>query len=484
MMITTQRNTAVLGTATVVLALSAAVQAGPVPGLAELQAANPAINGSGVTVAQAEATNATFDAQGQVINDPNDFEVDPNHVGTTRPITYINNVGATATVYPNAVGVNSNHADLVATNFYGAGSPAPQVAGVLNYNANYFIDQVIVGNASTAAKVINQSFSAESTPANDAQLNQFYDNYVVNHNVIILTGTGTSNSPGQVGAPTSPSTAYNSIAVAAFGAGASTGVGPLADGRSKPDITSESFATSFSTPTVSAFATLLVQSGQMELGGSGTAGAATDAKTVKALLLNGATKPADWTHNAAHPLDARYGAGVANIYNSYLNLTAGKKGPGNVGQAGWNMKTITSGAADATDHYLLDLTGGIYTLQSTLVWLRHGGAVTPGSGDNPPTVVEQGINNLDLFLVNTDTNTPVDLSVSPVDNVEHLYSVNLAPGHYDLQVLKHGGAGVVSDSEEYSVAFSAALVQAVPEPGTLVVMGMGVVGMLVRRRKN
>ena len=52
------------------------------------------------------------------------------------------------------------------------------------------------------------------------------------------------------------------------------------------------------------------------------------------------------------------------------------------------------------------------------------------------------------------------MSNSSRDNVEHLYTLNLAPGKYDLQVLKNGGhlgtANVFSNSEIYGLAWNAA----------------------------
>ena len=60
-------------------------------------------------------------------------------------------------------------------------------------------------------------------------------------------------------------------------------------------------------------------------GGSDTNSAA-DMRTIKALLLNGAIKPADWTNNPPSPLDTRYGAGVLNVFNSYEQLAGGKHG--------------------------------------------------------------------------------------------------------------------------------------------------------------
>ena len=57
-------------------------------------------------------------------------------------------------------------------------------------------------------------------------------------------------------------------------------------------------STSFSTPQVAGAAAVLMQAGLRGDGGSDT-NAAADIRTVKALLFNGAVKPADWTNIAA-----------------------------------------------------------------------------------------------------------------------------------------------------------------------------------------
>ena len=293
------------------------------------------------------------------------------------------------------------------------------------------------------------------------------------------------------GKPDSPGTAYNSISVAASDVGATSSVGPTTDGRSKPDITAPAGATSFSTPQVSGAAAILYQAGQRGDGGSGTAAMAIDDRTIKALLLNGATKPAGWSHTATTPLDPTSGSGVLNVYRSYQNLRAGRQTPtvatsttlggthtlspaatGSVATlSGWDFQTITtSSTTDAVNHYLFTLSSGggsAYNLVGTLTWERQLG--------------QTNINNLDLYLYNLTTGALVDESISGLDNVEQLDTNGLAPGRYDLQVLKHGGVASVddvSDAETYALAYSFA---AVPEPGMMV----GIVGLwalLIRRR--
>jgi len=191
-----------------------------------------------------------------------------------------------------------------------------------------------------------------------------------------------------------------------------------------------------------------MQAGARGDGGSST-NAAADIRTVKALLLNGAVKPADWTNNAPSPLDTRYGAGVLNIFNSYEQLAGGRHGyivstsvstggahppTGASGMvstlSGWDFNTNTSSStSDGVNHYYFNVTNGVseamFTATATLVWNRQRN--------------KSGINNLNLFLYNAANSNLVAVSTSAVDNVEHIFVPNLAQGRYDLQVWKAGG---------------------------------------------
>jgi hypothetical protein len=196
-------------------------------------------------------------------------------------------------------------------------------------------------------------------------------------------------------------------------------------------------------------------------GGSDTNSAA-DIRTVKALLLNGAIKPADWTNRAASPLDARYGAGVLNVFNSYKQLAGRKqtnlvsvgvstgaahppnKATNTIGVlSGWNFTNLTSSSlSDRVNHYYFNVTNGVsnatFTATATLVWNRQQN--------------QSSINHLHLFLYNVANSNLVAVCTSAVDNVQQLFVPKLPPGRYDLQVLKKGGS-YVSAGETYALAF-------------------------------
>jgi hypothetical protein len=425
-------------------------------GVTLLQTVTTNVNGTGIRVGQAEADDS---------NTPpgtNTWEVRPNAVGQpTNLFAWIKGVSpyafvTTATTFTNSLGLESDHADSVAGNFYGIpGGVATNVAHVDNYEADTFVNYYVNDGHSISDRVVNQSFIFTGlTTSGQQQIDSIYDNYAARYNTLFVSGIGNG---GQVNAP---ATCYNGIGVAAYGGDSS--IGPTLDnGRCKPDITAPAGATSFSTPQVAGAAAVLLQAGTRGDGGNDT-NAATDIRTVKALLLNGAIKPSDWTNGAASPLDARYGAGVLNVFNSYEQLAGQKQtnlvsvsvptgaahpptGATNTigGLSGWSFTNLTSSSSlDAVAHYYFNVTNGVgnatFTATTTLVWNRQQG--------------QTNINNLDLFLYNAANSNLVAVCTSAVDNVQHLFVPVLPPGRYDLQVLKKGGAYVTAN-ETYALAF-------------------------------
>jgi hypothetical protein len=445
-------------------------------GVTVLRAVTTNLNGAGIRVAQAEAYNGDNGST-------NSWEVNPANVA--QPVvlfTYTSGLG-TSTSYPNPVGDWSSHADAVGNAFYGIpNGVATNAAHVDNYDANYFVQVagVIVGQTTNYIvtlpatnindRVVNQSFIFGSVPdqvpvAEQQKIDSAYDNYAAQYNTLFVSGAGNNGPAG--GSVCPPATCYNGMGVGAYGSSASS-VGPTQDnGRSKPDITTAGLAglTSFSTPFVSGAAAVLMQAGLRGDGGSDTNSAA-DIRAVKALLLNGAVKPADWTNVAPSPLDYRYGAGVLDVFNSYKQLAGGKHGfivsttnstggahpptgaTGTVGVlSGWDFNTNTSGKFpsqfDAVNHYYFNVANSVsnanFTATMTLVWNRQ--------------QIQTAINDLNLFLYNCANSNLVACSTSLVDNVEHIFVPKLAPGRYDLQVWKAGGSGIVSASEIYALAW-------------------------------
>jgi hypothetical protein len=442
------------------MALTAGAQQLDTIGVTLLRAVVTNVDGTGVRVAQPEAAGT---------NIPPDFEVNPANSLVQKPVslfTYINNT--TVNTFPNSLGIESGHADTVASFFYGLpGGVATNVAHVDNYNADYFYTGIIAATVppNINDRVVNQSFifgyvPGQVTVAQQQGLDSQFDDYAAQYNTLFVSGAG-NGGPGS-GSVAPPSTCYNGLSVGAYGY-ANSSVGPTQDnGRAKPDITAPASATSFSTPQVTGAAAALIQAGLRGDGGGSTNSAA-DIRTIKALLLNGTIKPVDWTNVPPSPLDSRYGAGVLNIFNSYEQLAGGKhtfivntivstnsphpptSAGGTVSTlSGWDFGTLSSTtSSDSVNHYYFNVTNGVngaaFTATATLVWNRQ--------------LNTTNINNLDLFLYDVASSNLMEASTSAVDNVEHLWLPQLPQGRYDLQVLKHGGNNTVSSSETYALAF-------------------------------
>lgn len=437
------------------------------------------VDGSGIRVAQPEAA----------LDAPTSFtkwEVNPAEVGRPMSIFTYYSTNGSANVYPNSLGTNSWHAKNVGNDFYGIpGGVATNVAHVDNFEADYFISTYIE-NASPPAigdDIINQSFTfGPLTVSQQQQVDSEYDNYAANNGTLFVSAANNLNNNSRV---CPPGTSYNCISVGAYANGTYfNSIGPTLDnGRCKPDITAPATDTSDSTPQVAGAAAVLMQAALRGDGGTNTS-SASNMLTIKALLLNGAVKPADWTNSSSSPLDARYGAGLLNVFNSYEQLIGGEHGyneqffvsSGGVHPPdgttntetslnGWDFNAITTlshPSDDTVNNYYFNVTNDTqntpFIATATLVWNRH--------YNSSYLINPIGINNLNLYLYNCANSNLVMCSTSLVDNVEHLYITNLAQGRYDLQVWKAGGVNIVSTSESYALAWSF-----VPQPELAVSSG-------------
>ncbi len=357
------------------------------------------LNGTGVRVGQPEAAHT------------NDFEVNPSTVSfPANRFTWYSN-GLSSTTFPNSLGTESGHADAVGSIFYGPAGAATNVAHVDNFEANTYFNFYVYPNSglpgSVTDAVVNQSYTFGTQTVSDQEtIDSAFDNFQVKYNTLFVSAANNFGPGAERVCP--PGTSYNCISVGAYPNVSSTGP-TIENGRCKPDITVEASETSYSTPVVAGAAALLLQAGRRGDGGSDT-NSASDMRTIKALLLNGAVKTAAWTNIAPSPLDYTNGAGMLNVFNSYEQLVGGKHGwnfstnipmgtahPPVVLTAsvpvlsGWDFNTNNSSSTnDSVNHYFFNVTNGAassdFTLTSTLVWNRHESKTS--------------INNLALYLYN------------------------------------------------------------------------------------
>ncbi len=456
-------------------------------GVTALEQADPTLTGAGVAVIQAEAS---LTAGTGAANDT--FEINPASAGLPANIfTYINSGGSLATAFPNQVGPESSHADAVASYL---AAVAPGISSLDNYDASYYYDNVIatgerpssVNPALHNAQIVNQSFIFSSvTSAEVAEIDRQYDSCAAANNVLFVSAAGNSVSP-----PQPPSSAYNGICVNAYSLSPATSA--AAGGRSMVDLTAPGNETSYSTPYVTGAAALLLQAASEGDGGPGTVTSAGDIRTLKALLLNGAGKPAGWSHTDTQPLDPVYGAGMLNVCQSWLELKSGQQTassssgansalqppPSLLLSSGWDLGSLPGG--NTTNHYFFTApaTGAAGdTLTATIDW-----NVT--EWDRNDNAI---FNSLDLALYDVTTNTPslVSISDSTIDNLQQLYVTGLVPNDtYDLRVYQ--ASSPVGGGTTYGLAYSVspASATAVPEPAALALVAVGLCGLLACRLRK
>lgn len=438
-------------------------------GLYDLRNRDASLTGAGVVVGQIEAP---FNVD--------NYQTDPANAGLSSSLfTYYDSTNTWSgggAAYDSSR--ESGHANIVGSRFYGIPSGtqatdgvAPGVSAIQVFEAGHYYNNLVSAGTTTNAMVVNQSFVFSSQ---DTFIDSNYDDYAANYGVLFVNGINTNNSPATI---PSPGSAYNGITVGAI----DRAITPLADNRSKPDIVAPgSTLSSYTTPLVAGAAAILIQSALREDAGSGTAASASDIRTIKALILNSATKAKGWSNTTTQPLDRPNGAGVLEVNRAQLQLAAGQYPPtqdeviteagtahlppsgetGSVGShSGWNLGSLTNTSSgkginrkqyDVTDHYFFDLSSSdasAFYLNATLAWNRQNG--------------RSSINNLNLFFYTAD-GTLVASSVSSVDNVEHIYQRHLVPGRYVLQVHKPYNDGQITNGETYALAFN---FRAAPAPG-------------------
>lgn len=405
---------------------------------ARLGAATP--NGAGVWVAQIEAGAS------------NAYAPDPV-IAVGRPGFNITAKSGTTGFFP--------HATSVADSFYGNVSMASGVTRVDSWQSDNWLMSGFLSSSggglppiSNIPKVSNHSYVGSAGSSADTFLRRV-DYLVDRGGQIVVAAAGGSTDPLIGGAP-------NAIAVGSFWGGGS------------PHIVTPDGSLSGSTPIVSAATALLVQAG-------GSTQFASNPQTIKAVLLAGATKTGfngTWSHTQTQPLDQSFGAGMLNVNNSHLILSAGRKAASNsatVSNTGWDFNSVSSTGTSFRNYFFDVPAGSGNTLSAALTWHR---------------VVDSSLNaslaNLNLKLYQADSNfnlvgSPLDQSISSSDNVEHIWMANGLPGgRYAWRVEAASGSG------DYALAWQTIQFVPVPEPVSILAVASVVLaaGMRLRRRAS
>ncbi len=426
-------------------------------GYSELMARQPALDGSGETVAMVEAMLST---------DPPTYQPNPASTGlTTELFKYYDDDNP----YP---GVNDGydsakyswHANAVVQAYCDTSTGVVKnPASVEVFEANSFINSVVGNGTAINSSVVNQSFIftlSEQLPQTTSDaINSVYDNYTLNHDILFVSGVANNS------ATPASAESYNGLHVGVLTATSSNQL--TVDGRLKPEIISPGDRTSYATPYASGSAALLMQAAKLNHGGEGTSADAQQTVVVKTLLVNGAVKPDGWSRLAGESLARKWGAGMLDVNRSHLQLQGGQQaasvaelitagsapvpapevGVRGASLVGWNYATLSNDRVlgirgDAVHHYyftLPDVASANYQLTSSISWNR--------------LANDTGINNLDFYLYERSSGNVVASSTSSVDNLEHIYQRDLPAGDYVLTVTKLANDRE-SVSQDYALAYA------------------------------
>ena len=140
--------------------------------------------------------------------------------------------------------------------------------------------------------------------------------------------------------------------------------------------------------------------------------------------------------NSAIPLDMEMGAGHLNAMRAYNQLSAGKwNSLEKVPVMGWNYGKIE---ANLVQDYIINTPLKAESFISiTLAWHRKVELNDKNNNqqyDLGENFINQGLNNLDLYLINNNKEEVVCSSVSEVDSIEHIFCPIPVTGEYKIRV--------------------------------------------------
>ena len=358
--------------------------------------------------------------------------------------------------------IASSHATTALRYFVGnQSSVSPGVTQVDAFSASDFFNSYLSPSVNRAieAKVLNHSYimtTANATVQTLDMLNAWMDN-VVNRDQV--TNIVSLNNGSATPTPEVYASSYNSIVVGRTDGNHSSGdTTRMVSGRTKPDIVAPNNAVSFAAPLVASTAAMLHSVAAAE-----NMSDADRPEVMKAILMAGADKNAigfatEWSNSSTRPLDANYGAGELDVYNSYKILTAGQHdgtltfetSPNEL--AGWDFGSIQAGQ---NLFWNFEIGNGMTATEVSILLTWN--AQYPGLALNAGNIAFT-LANMRLSLYNAqDLLNPLWVSDSAIDNVEHIYLRDLTAGNYAFSVSSNS-------SSTFAIAWN---VSAVPEPSSI-----------------
>eukprot|EP00752_Nemacystus_decipiens_P013754 g12207.t1 len=341
----------------------------------------------------------------------------------------------------------NGHATAVATHIAGPQSAGQGVRAVHCWTVNDWIGPGYLNNGTLdnprddhPARVFNHSWI--SPGAQNAPLILRRVDYAVDINDVLVV-VGVDNKVGDI--PPLLASAYNVISVGAMPGTHSDGLTRVeGEGRCKPELVAPGQQTSFSTGVVTGVCAALLEYADRIVEQDQKNQDANKSEVIKAVLLAGAQRGANWSPPKGEPLDRKFGAGVVEIDRSLVILDGGHSEPGKPTRQryGWSFAQIDPGK-------VREYTFSIDTEQGetgiALVWHRRvlGGKVRIVNRDTGASReawnFAQYLPDLNLGLIKMDADgreMMVAVSASQVDNVELIHLPKLEPGQYTLRIAR------------------------------------------------
>lgn len=350
---------------------------------------------------------------------------------------------------PGGAGEASGHADAVCNTMCSVASISPGVTTVYSHEAQQFYDAVRSGVTPPVFGGTVQNHSWIALPENSTEAAEYRDmlrryDFMLDRDDI-LSVVALNNGVGNVPHLMAPS--YNAICAGLLSGSHSTS-GTLADqdgpGRMKPDLVVDQPFTSLAAPSIASAAALLYDAIRPCFPD------ADHPQVVKAILLAGASKshlPSWHRQTTAKPYDNVFGAGELNVFNAYHILARGRQqnsASTEVAPLGWDF---TPASDTSARRYFFTVPAGrmANTFSAVLTWHRN---IQEPAFD--PTVPDL---NLKLYASTafSPEASPINQSISTVDNVEHLWLRNLPPGQYMIEITSN------TSDQSYALAWEARL---------------------------
>jgi hypothetical protein len=369
----------------------------------------------------------------------------------------------------------SGHATTVGQHYYGLFtgiSPGP--TEVRAYEASDFVGNGFLGGTvlSNMPKIVNWRIENNSWIGGGGNVLLLKYDYAI-EDQDILVASGVNNGPGPLDVPLL-SHLFNGIAVGRsdgnhHAGGTLPGYGD--PGRQKPEMVAPAGATSFATPLVSGAGALLRETALTHALLAANPDAL-EPEVLKAALLAGAEHRLGWANNApqsgpsrglaTQPLDALYGADELDVNNAHWILTGGER-PTAASAAlapetrhnGWTLAPL---AASESRYWRFEVEAEKPYVSVLATWNRLVPPSFSGGFDVPEVDLElwsvDGGGNLVSLVGDGGLSSFASgnvKSASAIDNLEHLYATELAPGAYVLEVAR--AADGVAASFDVAVAW-------------------------------